>query len=147
MSIALIELTYGATQLWSSDGRLRSRFLKGWPGETPMVRGEDDTIAAVAGRSYYPRVADHLDIGLHLDVVEETEATYRSAITALLALFDATAAPATLTAILEDGATATIDAYVLPPVLIREQVPSLVAELEVALVSIDPSWVIVPAGS
>lgn len=147
MAIVLIELTYGSTQLWSSDGRLRSRFLKGWPGETPMVRGEDDVIAAAAGRSFYPKVADHLDIGLHLDVVEEAEGSYRSAMTALLALFDATAAPATLSALLEDDSTATIDAYVQPPVLVRELVPGLVAELEVALVSVDPSWVIVPAGS
>ena len=40
-----------------------------------------------------------------------------------------------------------LQAYVAPPVLTRELVPGLAAELDVALISIDPTWVIVPAGS
>jgi hypothetical protein len=143
----LIEITFSGTPLFDSDGRLRSRFLKGWPGEPPMVRGEDDVVAAMTGRSYYARVGDHLDVGLEVTVAEEDEASYRQAMTSLFALFASTAPPAPLSALLEDGGTATIDAYVLPPVLVREQVPGLVAELEVALVSIDPTWVITPAGS
>jgi hypothetical protein len=145
--IVLVQLSYDSTQLYSSDGRLRSRFLKGWPGETPMVRGEDDVVSALTGRSWYPKVGDHLDIGILLTVAEDTEATFRAAMTELYGLFDATAAPAALDAVLEDGSTATINAYVLPPVLTRELVPGLAAELEVALVSIDPAWVITPVGS
>jgi len=143
----LIELTFSGTMLFDSDGHLRSHFLKGWPGETPMVRGEDDVIAAATGRSFYPKVGDHLDIELEVTVAEVSEGAFRAAMTALYALFDATAAPATLSAVLEDGSTATIDAYVLPPVLTRELVPGLVAQLDVALISIDPTWVIVPVGS
>lgn len=142
-----IAITFDGTDLFSADGRLRSRFLKGWPGEPPMVRGEDDIVAAMTGRSYYPRVGDHLNIGLAVEVLEEDEASHRAAMTDLLGVFDSTAPPATLSALLEDGSTATIDAYVLPPVIVREQLASLVAELEVALVSIDPTWVITPAGS
>jgi len=140
--LALIEITYDSVPLWSSDGRLRSRFVKGWPGETPMVRGEDDVIAAAVGRSFYPKVGDHLDIGIMLTVAAGTEGLFRAEMITLYLLFDATAAPATLGATLEDGRTASINAYVLPPVLTRELVPSLVAEIEVALVSIDPAWVI-----
>lgn len=145
--IVLVEITFDSTDLFSSDGRLRSRFLKGWPGETPMVRGEDDVVSAKTGRSFYAKVGDHLDIELEVTIAQETEATFRAAMTQLYALFDATSAPAVLSADLEDGSTATINAYVVPPVLTRELVPGLAAELDVALVSIDPSWVITPAGS
>lgn len=147
MSIALIEISYASTALWTTDGTLRSVFVKGWPGETPMIRGEDDVVAAMTGRSYYPRVGDHLDIGLTLTIAATTEALYRETMTSLYALFDATAPPAVLYALLEDGTEATINAYVDPPVLVRELVPSLVAELDVALVSIDPTWELAPAGS
>ena len=143
----LIELTFSGTALFDSDGRLRSRFVKGWPGETPMVRGEDDTVASRTGRTYYAKVGDHLDIELEVTIAEVSESAFRAEMTQLYALFDATAAPATLSAVLEDGSTATIDAYVLPPVLTRELVPGLVAQLDIALISIDPAWVITPAGS
>jgi hypothetical protein len=143
----LIELTFSSTALFDVDGHLRSRFLKGWPGETPMVRGEDDVVAAMTGRSFYPKIGDHLDIEIEITVAETAEAAFRAECTALYALFDATAAPAALDAVLEDGSTATINAYVVPPVLTRELVPGLVAQIEVALISIDPTWVITPAGS
>jgi hypothetical protein len=145
VSIVLIEITFSGTPLFSADGRLTSRFLKGWPGTPPMVRGEDDIVAAMTGRSFYPKVADHLDIELEVAVAEEDEATFRTQLTALYTLFAGTAAPATLSALLEDGATATIDAYVVPPVLTRERLASLVAQVDVSLTSLDPAWVITPA--
>lgn len=143
----LIELTFSSTPLFDVDGHLRSRFLKGWPGETPMIRGEDDVVAAATGRTFYPKIGDHLDIELEITVAEISESAFRVEMTTLYTLFDATAAPAILSADLEDGATATINAYVMPPVLTRELVPGLAAQLEVALISIDPTWVITPAGS
>lgn len=146
-SLNLIEITFSSTPLFDADGHLRSRFVKGWPGETPMVRGEDDVIAAATGRSFYPKIGDHLDVEILVDVAEVSEVAFRSQMTALYALFQATAAPAVLSAALEDGSAATINAYVMPPVLTRELVPGLVAQLDVALISIDPTWVITPAGS
>lgn len=145
MSVVLVEITFASTPLFSADGRLTSRFTKGRPGEPPMVRGEDDVVARATGRSFYPKVADHLDIGLEVAVAAADEASYRATMTALYGLFDGTAAPATLAALLEDGSSATIDAYVQPPVLLRELVESLVGNLDVSLISIDPSWVITPA--
>lgn len=143
----LIQITFSSTPLFDSDGHLRCRFLKGWPGETPMVRGEDDVIAAATGRSFYAKVGDHLDIELEVAIAEVSESAFRAEMSTLYALFDATAAPAVLSAVLEDGSTATINAYVVPPVLTRELVVGLAAQLDVALISIDPTWVIVPAGS
>lgn len=152
-TVVLVEITFEGTDLWDPDGSMAFWFTKGAPAEPPTLRGEDDVVAARSGRSSYPRVADVLPIGIagmiHAPIGDEGSAALAAAEARrrqLLALFTRTT-PGTLAARLPDGATATIEALVLPPVLVREVIPGLYYELDVALESVDPAWVITPAGS
>lgn len=155
MSEVLIEITFDSTALFTEDGAVGFRFTRGWPGEPPMTRGEDDTVAARAGRSPYPHISDVLPIGLEgwlhagdgLDLATARE-TVEGARQALMDLFRGRIGTAgVLEAAMIDGSTATIAARVVPPVLTREVVPGLRYEFDVALESVDPEWVITPAGS
>lgn len=154
MSEVIVEISLDGTPLFSDDGTLGSRFTRGAPGEPPMVRGEDDTVAARAGRSFYPRIADVLPIGLEVwlqagDVASDSQGwiEVESQRRNLLELFTGTGPTKTLSATLADGATAEIAVRVIPPVLVNEVIPGLRLEFDVALESVDPEWVITPAGS
>lgn len=154
--IVTIPVTFDGTALWNDDASKGFSFTRGMPGEPPMLRGEDDTVSARAGRVPYPRIADTLPIGLTGWIQAPPGglgdyASLRAAVETLrremMTLFTRTGAPRVLSCTLADGATATINADVVPPVLVREVVPALYYELDVALESVDPDWVITPAGS
>lgn len=154
MSDVIVEITYDGTDLFADDGTVGFRFTRGAPGEPPLVRGEDDTVAARPGRVAYPRVLDYLPIGLEgwvhaPDGLTDAEAfaATETARRAILGAFASTTATAVLSAVLADGAVATINARVVPPILVKELVPGLRYELDVALESVDPDWVIEAAGS
>lgn len=151
MGVVVIEITFDSVPLFSADGSMTFRFTKGAPGEPPTMRGEDDRVSARAGRSSYPRLPDILPIGLEGQVQAEIDSTAPLADAefrrrSLLSLFRTTT-PKVLSAVLPDGAVATISARVEPPVLVKEVVAGLYFEFDVALESIDPTWVITPVGS
>lgn len=155
MSEVIVEITYDGTDLFDAAGTIGFRFTKGAPGEPPMVRGEDDVVAAASGRSSYPRLADVLPIDLagwlhSSEGLDEAgaRAFVESARQELLAVFaGGSLTPKALSAELPDGSTALISARVMPPILVLEIVPGLRYEFDVALESVDPAWVITPAGS
>lgn len=117
-----------------------------------LVRGEDDIVPHRAGRTPRSRVADVRIIELegwvlaHGDTVAEHVANYRASLEELRALFDPALAPRTLSAVLEDGSLATIEARTLSYVA-TGRVAGHVAELAVQLESVDPEWVIEPEAS
>ncbi len=154
MSEVIVEITLAGTPLFTEDGTMGSRFTRGAPGEPATVRGEDDTVASKTGRSFYPRVADVLPIGLSIwlhagDVATDAAgwAEVELGRRALLELLSGAGATKTLEATLADGSTAEIQVHVIPPVMVNEVIPGLRLEFDVALESVDPEWVITPAGS
>ena len=145
-------ITFDSTDLFSADGMFVSRITKGAPRETPMFRGEDDTVAGRVGRVPYPRVADVLPIGILIQLQAPAAMSTAESLVyvetkrrQLLALFTPSA-PRVLSTILVDGSIATVNADVLPPVLVKdlmaETLPGLVLQLDLALESVDPAWVI-----
>lgn len=115
--------------------------------EIPAVRGEDDTVSALPGRVPFARLQDVLAVELTGLVLGDDLAAYRTSMSALRALLAAASlTPKVLAGMLEDGATASINARVID-YQVTEQIASLAADIKVALESVDPDWVITPAGS
>lgn len=153
-TVVVVELTLDGTPLFTDDGTRWFRIVRGHPGSPPAVRGSDKVIPHAPGAVPRSRVASHLDIELEGHQfapegdLDDARAAFRIGVTELLELFDGSLAPRTLSALLEDGSTATIDVRVTPPVLVdeHEREQGLVADINVGLRSVDPAWVIV-AGS
>lgn len=152
--VAIIGLTYDSTDLQDADLGLFLQIVHGL-NETPEVRGTDWIVPGAAGRVPYPREADVLRIELGDGWVMGTGSThgdqmadFRDTVKALRELFDPTRDPATLTALLENGDTATISARPQgASLIVNEVVPSLFAYVSVVLESVDPDWVFTPMGS
>lgn len=149
--IAVVDITLGGTPLFADDGTRLFWFVRGHPGSPPVVRGSDIAIPHAAGQVPASRIGDYLEIelggwetapeGLGVDAAR---AAFSQGVRELLALFSsASTSIVTLEALLEDGATATIDVRCVPPVLEKVTVPGLAAEFNVELRSIDPAWSIV----
>lgn len=149
--VAVVGLTYDGTDVQDADLGLFLEIVKGL-NETPEVRGTDTTVPGLDGRIPRNRVTDRLAIELRgmLMATGMDESAQRSDFATMRQqvrmLFDPTKMPADLVAELEDGSTATISARPLPTLLWRQGPPGY-AELSVELESVDPDWVIVPAGS
>lgn len=150
VSLAAIHtLTYDATSIQQSPIGIFLELVDGL-NEIPKVRGEDDVVASLTGRSPYPRVADVLPLELRGVVlgmgstVEDQQSSFRTLMGTLRALLaGGSLTPKVLAGVLEDASTATINARVVD-VQVTEQVASLAAEVKVALESVDPDWVITP---
>lgn len=146
------DLTFDAAALQTDPIGIHIELTKG-VNESPAVRGEDDTVASRSGRVSYPRLADILALegrgfvlGYGIDT-DDQRATFRTLMGTLRALLAAgKLEPKILAGVLEDGATATINARVVD-FDITERVASVAAEIKVAWESVDPDWVITPAGS
>jgi hypothetical protein len=99
--------------------------------EGPEVRGTDTIVPGLTGRIARNRVGDRWLIELEGMVAGTgaTEALQRSSFLALAdtvrTLFDPTAMPATLSALMQDATTRTIEARTLPTILWDQQVPSM----------------------
>lgn len=148
--LVVVELRLGGTALFADAGTRLFRITKGQPGSPPVVRGSDVRIPHLAGAIARSRLGDHLDIELEgwqtapeNEALDDARSDHRQGVRALLALFRSASITVTeLEALLEDGSTATIDVRVVPPVLTDETVPGLATDFSVALVSVDPEWVI-----
>lgn len=144
------DLTYADTDLQDLDG-IFLEIVRGL-AERPSVRGSDTVVPGRAGRIRRNRVNDTLQIELRGWVCGSGvgEAAQRADFvanrTAFRTLFDPTAGDRTLSATLEDGSTATISAAAMEGIIWNQIVPTY-AEVSVKLESVDPDWVITPAGS
>lgn len=120
--------------------------------DIPSVRGTDQVVPARTGQVERNRKADKLAIELRGYVLgngstgELIVANFRSSVEILKALFDPALAQRVLSATLEDGSAATINARVVGLAML-EVVANHVAEVAVLMESLDPYWVITPAGS
>lgn len=145
------DLAFAATDLQPSD-RSFVLWVERGLNDIPTVRGEDIVVPHLTGRTAAARVADTMIIelkgwilanGATPDIIA---GAFRTVVEALKAVFDPAAGYQTLSATLEDGSAATIQARVTA-LVIDEKVASHVASVDVQMESIDPYWVITPAGS
>lgn len=140
-------LTYGGTDIQVLDG-IYLELVKGLEG--PSTRGVDSIVPSLAGRTRRNRKADVTDLELRGWVrgSGSDEAAQRASFAvnrlALTTLFDPTLGDQVLSATLEDGSTATINALRKTPIVLNQQVPSF-AYVSIELDSVDPDWVITPA--
>ena len=147
--IVTIALTYAASDVQDLDGR-HLEITQGL-GDSPTVRGTDVTVPGAAGQTARPRRFHERRILLTGFVrgsgatEADRQADYRTNVRAMLALFDATAAPADLVATLEDDATATIAARTLSVATV-ERVPGEWADVSIELLAVE-EWSYVEAGS
>lgn len=148
---AIHDLTYDATSVQQSPIGIHLEITRGI-NEIPVTRGEDDTVASRAGRSSYPRLADVLPLELGGavigigDTVEEQQESFRTLMLALRTLLaGGSLTPKVLAGTLEDGSGAAINARAVD-LQVDVMVESIAAEVRVALESVDPDWVITPAG-
>jgi len=148
---AIHSLTYDSTTIQESTIGIFLELTRGL-NEIPKTRGEDDIVASASGRTAYLHVADILPLELAGVVlgtgstVDDQQASFRTKMAALRALLaSGSLLPKILAGTLEDDSTATISARVVD-VQVDERVASLAAEVKVALESVDPDWVITPAG-
>lgn len=148
---AVIGLDYGGTDLQEDPFGIFLEVIHGL-NESPAVRGVDVTVPGRDGQVVGSRVVHVTAIELEGYVAGQgsdesaQRADFAAMRTTLKALFDPTTS-ATLTATLEDGATATITARALGNGLLWAQVTPACARLNVTLESVDPEWVVTPAGS
>lgn len=144
------DLTYGGTDIQD----LRGIYLEIVSGlaEPPSVRGADTVVPGRPGRIRRNRVADTQPIELRGWVCGDGDgeaaqrADFATNRAAFRALFSPTAGDRVLSCTLEDGSTATINASALAATIWNQIVPTY-AEVSVRLESVDPDWVITPAGS
>lgn len=140
-------ITYDTTELQPSSQDWVLWIMRGL-NDVPSVRGEDDVIPGAPGRVARARQADVRVIELEGWIMaqgatwELAIANFRQSVQALQALFDPTLDPRVLSAVLEDGSVATINARVVPPLVVEERVASHVARIAVQMESLDPDWVI-----
>lgn len=152
--VVVIELTLDSTPLFGMLGDCRVAFwFRDGFNNIPTIRGEDVLVPGRSGRIARNRIADVLAVPLSgwLVVpdglaVDAARAAFRSSMRTLQTLL-AGLDVVVLEAALEDGSIATLNVRVEPPVLVREQPAGLGATIDVDLRSVDPSWVITPAGS
>ena len=144
MSVAVIGLTYGGTDIQDLDG-IYMEIIRGL-AERPSVRGSDTVVPGLAGRIRRSRVNDLLTIELRGWVrgsgADESEQRSDFATNRLnfRTIFNPTLGDQDLVATLEDGTTATISAQASDRTIWNQVVPSF-AEVSVELDSIDPDWV------
>jgi len=145
---AVIGLTFKSVDIQRADFSIFLEIGRGL-NELPEVRGKDTTVPGLTGRYFRNRVADVRKI-LLVGYVSGAEATtpveselrrdFRHRVEELRALFDPTDAPGAITAALEDGGSATIDAR--PLNIVWSQIAPSLASVSVELESVDPEWVI-----
>lgn len=146
---ATIGLTYNGTDVQSLDGI----FLELLPGafDSPTVRGVDVLVPKADGQTARPRKFHErrIPIGGFIRGAGATRvlqmADYRANVRALLALFDATAAPLDLVAELEDGSAATIPCRTLS-VATMEPVQSEYGTVSIEMLAVE-EWTFEDAGS
>ena len=146
------ELELDSTSLQESPFGIHLEILHGL-NEIPKVRGVDVVAAHRTGRIAYPRLADVLSLELFgyiaaigMDYAAQ-KADFRTRADALKSLLTSSSLNVVvLSCTLEDGANAAINVRVVD-YQVTERIPSVVAEVRVALESIDPYWVVTPAGS
>lgn len=153
-SILATLATYDGTTLvqfgtgdYTGQVRLALQVVRGLD-EPADVRGADTVIPAGTGRVARNRVADRRTIELAGFVAgtggdeAAQRADFRAAVEQLRALFDPTRAPATLSVLLEDGAsTATILARPVNMAYSDGPLPSY-REVSIELESVVPDWTI-----
>lgn len=148
---ASIPLTFDATDIQFADFGIFLEIREGL-NEGPSVRGVDIIVPGADGRVWRNRRADTRRIVLaglvrgNGATQDDRQADYRQNVLTMKALFDPTAAPATLAATLETGDPATIDCRTLNTIW-SEAVPSELSYVTVELESVDPEWVIGEVGS
>lgn len=149
--VPITDLTFDSVVLMRDDGLFLQ--LKKGIGEIPMVRGVDQVIPRLAGRYPRARVADRMVIeleGLVRGIPDEADddpsegEAYYTLVLAMKTLFDPTKAPASLSCVLPDGSTASINVRVVPPLLWDEIIPGRLARLNVSMESVDPDWTLTP---
>ena len=140
--VATVGLTYAASDIQNLEG-LFLEITQGL-GDSPTVRGVDVVVPGLAGQVARPRKFHERRIVLTGFVHGTDLADYRTKVRAMLALFDATAAPADLVATLEDGDIATIAARTLSVAFV-EVVPGF-ADLSIELLATE-DWTYTAAGS
>lgn len=145
------DLTFDSTDLQPSDRSFVLWIARGL-NNVPAVRGQDIVVPHLAGQVVGNRKADKLPIELVGWILANgvtpsiIAGAFRTIVESLKAVFDPTLDPRVLAATLEDGSAAAINARVTA-LVIEEKVTSHVASISVAMESIDPYWVITPAGS
>lgn len=145
---AVHDLTFDSTSFQTDPIGVHVEITRGL-NESPAVRGEDDVVASLAGRVSYPRLDDILAIegeGVVLgsgSTVEDQQADYRAQILTIRTILAAGKLnPKTLSCVLEDGTTATIEARVVD-YNVDEVVASLAAEIKIAWESVVPDWTLI----
>ena len=142
---APIGLTFAGTDIQHADLGIFLELASGL-NEPPSVRGKDLVVPGTAGRTVRNRVADNRKIELvgmisgHGSTYALAKADFRYNMKAVQALFDATAAPATLQATLEDSTTASILARTVS--MVWREVSPIVAVVSIELESGSPNWTI-----
>jgi hypothetical protein len=147
---AVIGLTFDGTDIQQNPIGIFLEIVRGL-NEGPSVRGTDTVVPGLTGRIARNRIADRWEIELQgyvggIDTDEDGQrADFRTLVNTIKALFDPTAMPAALVAMLEDGSEATIQARTMPTTVWDQVVPSM-ARISIQLEAVE-DWVIVPAGS
>lgn len=142
---ATVTLTYDSQDIQDIDGIFLD-LHKGGPGEIADIRGIDDIIPGLDGRTVRNRRVDKRTIelrgfvrGTGSDEAAQREDYWDNRI-ALAALFDPTEVN-NLVATLPGGLEYTISARTQPPFVLNQRVPSF-AEVSIVLESVDPDWVL-----
>lgn len=147
--IAVIGITFDGVDVQDIDGLFLE--IVGGLSDSPTVRGIDVTIPGAAGQVARPRKFHERrpllqgwirGFGPNQD---ERQAVYRQGITAMLELFDATAVPAPLVLMLEDGSTASVDARTLQVATV-ELVKGEYANVSIEMLAVE-DWVYEALGS
>lgn len=141
--LAIIGLTFKGTDVQVLDGL----FLEITQGldDSPEVRGKDVTIPSAPGQLARPRVFHSRKPVLSGWVrgagstTADIQASYRTNVRAMNALFDPADAPGELVATLEDGWTATTQARTLSVIPLPE-VPHEEAKVSIEMLALE-DWV------
>jgi hypothetical protein len=147
---AVIGLSVEGTDLQTNPIGYFFEIVRGGPYDIVQVRGSDVRVPSLEGQVPRSRVGDGREIELagHVMGIGMDEAAQRSNFEtralALAALFDPRILR-TITLLLPSGATATIEARTES--LLRKTHTPAYEEYNVQLESVDPEWVITPAGS
>jgi hypothetical protein len=111
--------------------------------EGPSVRGEDDTVPSLEGRTPLNRVGDtwRLEVRGWIAGVGPTgalqRASYRTLASQVRTMFDPRRQPISVAVVLEDGSVASIMARPQPTPLWTEHVPGFLAEVSFELEAVE----------
>ena len=139
---ATLPLTVDGTDVQQDPIGIFLELVRGL-NEGPSVRGEDDIVPSLEGRTALNRVGDtwRLEIRGWIAGVGATgalqRASYRALATQVRELFDPRLDPYSVSVILEDGGVASIMARPLPTPLWDELVPGYLARVSYELEAVE----------